>query len=212
MARMRVVDILSITASLIFLLGLAPATFYQSRETVRRAKCASNLKKIITGTRVYTKEHDGYYPTSAEPGEAISVSQHYKDLGILCPGYVNCLDAFTCPSSGDKMPRRVDDTYDNKPFRAIEANQVSYAYSYNGIGGRNVAWTEAALSTTRILADRHASRELDSSSNHWLDGRNVAYADGRVKWILTRARLYTNPDHPDAKYRRECWWSERGTM
>jgi hypothetical protein len=106
MGRIRIVDVLVIVAALIFLLGMVPPTYCPSRELTRRAKCASNLKEIIVGIREYAMEHDGYYPTIAEPGQSIIVSHHYKDLGILYPGYVGSLDVFTCPSSGDRMPKR----------------------------------------------------------------------------------------------------------
>jgi prepilin-type processing-associated H-X9-DG protein len=195
-------------AALIFLLGMIPPTLCPSRELTRRAKCASNLKEIIVGIREYAMEHDGYYPTSAQPGEAIVVSAHYKDLGILYPGYVGSLDVFTCPSSGDRMPKRPTHDFDNQPFRAAEAAQCSYAYSYNG-SVMSIAWTDAAPSTTRILADRYAGRELNSTANHWMEGRNVARADGHVKWVAGKMKLYTDPDNPDSKISTQSWWSER---
>jgi prepilin-type processing-associated H-X9-DG protein len=208
MERMRILDVLVMVAALIFLLGMVPPTSCPSRELTRRAKCASNLKEIIMGIREYAMEHDGYYPTSAEEGQVIVVSEHYKDLGILYPGYVLSLDVFTCPSSGDRMPRRTTNIYDNKPFRANEAMQVSYAYSYNG-SGVNVAWTEAVPSTTRILGDRYCSKDLESTANHKMDGRNAAYADGHVRWISGKRRLLTDPDNPDPKIQIQSWWSER---
>jgi len=212
MGKIRIVDVLVIAASLIFLLAMVPPTFYQSRELVHRAKCASNLKQILLGIKTYTPDYSEWYPTSAAPGDAISVSNHYKDLGILYPNYVSSLDVFTCPSSGDKMPKdRDDDTYDGKPFRTNEAAMVSYAYGYDGTSsGGDRGWTESAPTETRLLADRVASQELTSDSNHKLDGRNAGFADGHVKWISGRGKLLTNPDHPDSKIRTVCWWSERG--
>jgi len=191
------------------LAGMLLPALSRARESARRAACLNNLKQLITAIKTYTPDYDEYYPTSAEPGQSISVSDHYKDLGILYPMYCPALDLFTCPSSGDKMPRRrLDGTYDNKPFRDSEARQVSYAYSYNG-SGRNVAWSEAAPSTTRILADRRATRELTPRSNHKMDGRNVAFADGHVKWVSGRRKFLTDPDHPDHRISNKSWWSER---
>lgn len=196
----------------IFLLLIATRLWFQMRRPGprRRPACLSNLKQIMLGIKTYTPDYNEWYPTSAGEDEAINVRSHYKDLGILYPDYVSSLDVFTCPSSGDRMPKdRADDTYDAKPFRPREARQVSYAYGYNGMGDKNKAWTEAAPSETRVLADRHASKTLQPDSNHKLDGRNVAFADGHVKWISGRAKLLTNPDHPDSKFRKACWWSER---
>jgi len=212
MGKIRVVDVLVIAASLIFLVAMVPPTFYQSRELVHRARCASNLKQIMIGVSAYTLDYDGHYPSSAFPGRTISVYSHYKDLGILYPGYVDFLHLFACASSGDRMPERVAPShwYDNRPFRPNEAKQASYAYSYDGSTGPNRPWTEAALATTRVVADRHASKDLTSVSNHGLEGRNAALADGSVKWVSGKGRLLTDPENPDPKIKTQSWWSERG--
>jgi len=138
----------------------------------------------------------------------MNVATHYRDLGILYPGYVTSLDVFTCPSSGDEMRARLDDAYDNKPFPDNQARQVSYAYSYNG-DRENRPWTNEAPSDTRILADRHASKALTRLSNHKMDGRNVAFASGHVAWIFGKQKLLTNPDHPNTRVSTQSWWSER---
>jgi prepilin-type processing-associated H-X9-DG protein len=171
--------------------------------------CLNNLKLIITAIKTYSPDYDEYYPTSAEPGQPIDVPTHYMDLGILYPTYVTSLDVFTCPDSGDKMPKRQTEAYDNRPFLLKEARRVSYAHSYDGSSGKNLPWTEAAPSTTRVLADRHASRSLTRHSNHKTDGRNVAFADGHVKWVFGSGKLLTDPDNPDPKISNKCWWSER---
>ncbi len=195
--------------------GILWPSLSRARENARRAACLSNLMQIMVGIKTYSPDYDEYFPTSAKPGEAINVGEHYRDLGILYPTYVVSLDVFTCPSSGDKMPKdRVRERTNivpnpNKPFPDNEAKQVSYAYSYDGKGGKNRPWTEAAPSTTIILADRHASKELTKESNHKEDGRNVAYCDGHVKWISGKAKLLTDAENPDPKIASQCWWSER---
>jgi prepilin-type processing-associated H-X9-DG protein len=171
------------------------------------AACLNNLKMVITAIKTYSPDSD--YPTSSEPNQPIRVRTHYRDLGILYPTYVTSLDVFTCPSSGDRIPKRQTSAYDNQPVRPGEARQVSYAYSYNGSSGKNVAWMEAAPSTTRILADRHASRNLTRHSNHKTEGRGVAFADGHVEWISGKKKLLTDPDNPDPNISSKSWWSER---
>lgn len=171
--------------------------------------CLSNLKQIMTAIKTYAPDYGGYYPTTAGVNQPIDVTNHYKDLGILFPRYVTSLDVFVCPQSGDKMPKRQTETHNNMPFLPKEARQVSYAYSYDGSSGKNLPWTEAAPSTTRILADRHASKSLNRYSNHKTDGRIVAFADGHVRWVFGARKLLTDPDNPDPKINDKCWWSER---
>jgi len=207
-------ELMVVIEVIILLAAMLVPALSRARESARRAACIHNLKQLITAIKTYTPDYDEWYPTSSEPGQAISVSGHYKDLGILYPTYVTSLQLFTCPSSGDRMPAtRVRERTTlvpnpNKPFPNEEAEQVSYAYSYNG-AGKNIPWTEAAPHMTRILADRHATRELTLSSNHRRDGRNVAFADGHCKWISGKKKLFTDPDHPDPEMRKQSWWSER---
>jgi prepilin-type processing-associated H-X9-DG protein len=192
----------------------------RARELSRRVACLGNLKHIMFAIKVYSPDYGECFPTSAPRGKEISVQTHYRDLGILYPTYMTSLDCFTCPASGDRMPRgragyhlylrgiaEIPDAH--KPFLDEEARQVSYAYSYNGADGKNLVWTEAGPSTTKILADRHASRELTRRSNHKMEGRNVAFQDGHVKWISGSERLLTDPENPDPKVNKQSWWSER---
>ncbi len=204
------VEVLVIAGVVAALPGLLWCSMLRARESARRAACLNNLKQVTTGIKTYSSDYNEYYPTSAAPGKEINVETHYRDLGILYPTYVTSLVVFMCLSSGDRLPiRRVDDSLNNKPFPDLEARQVSYAYSYDGSGAKNRVWTEAAPSTTRILADRPAGKELTEDSNHGLDGRNVAFQDGHVKWISGKEKLLTDPDNPDPKINAQIWWSER---
>ncbi|MDP2897256.1 MAG: DUF1559 domain-containing protein [bacterium] len=209
--RVKLIEVVVVVAVLAALPGLLWCSMLRARESARRAACLNNLKQIITGIKTYTPDYDEYYPTSAEPGKEINVETHYRDLGILYPTYMTSLSVFTCPSSGDRILLRGDETgkHDNNPFLDREAEQVSYAYSYDGGGEKNVVWREAATSTTRVLADRPAAKELTEQSNHGVDGRNVAFADGHVRWISGNQRLLTDPDFPDPKTNTQSWWSER---
>jgi prepilin-type processing-associated H-X9-DG protein len=174
----------------------------------RRGACLNNLKQIMTAIATYARDYGGSYPTHTPPDKDGTTS--YRDLGILYPTYVTSLAVFACPKSGDPILERSTNARDNKPFPTEEAKHVSYAYGLNK-NAKNKAWTQAALSTTRVLADRDASRALTKRSNHKLSGRNVGFADGHVKWVSGGAPLDSDPDNPDstAHGTGPDWWNER---
>ncbi len=146
------IELLVVIAIIAILAGMLLPALSRARESARRAACLNNLKQVMTAIKTYSPDYDEYYPTSAQPGDQITIANHYKDLGILYPTYCTSMDVFTCPSSGNKMPRRADDTRDNKPFNDTEGKQVSYAYSYDGTS-KNIPWTEACPSTTSSMEE-----------------------------------------------------------
>jgi prepilin-type processing-associated H-X9-DG protein len=205
-----------VLASAGFALGIlgafaGPCTYcYQpgEREFARRRACLNNLKQTMTAILTYAPDYGGSYPTHTPPDKDGTTS--YRDLGILYPTYLTSLEVVSCPSSGDQMPKRTNHGYDNKPFPPEEAKHLSYAYGLNK-NAKNKAWTQSAPRTTRVLADRPAVRPLTKRSNHKTDGRNVAFADGHVKWVSGGASLDSDPDNPDpnAHGTGPAWWSER---
>jgi len=182
----------------------------------QRDSCRNNIKQIGLALKQYTQDYDDRYPWNVG---ATNPAEAWRDLGMLYPNYNSGWRSFLCPYSQDRMftPKGALGELDRHPLQPlVSANShevISYAY---GIDARDpkgpVAWTEAAPSTVRILADKKAGVALTKRSNHKLDGRSVLYHDGHVKW-----RAGEGPMDPDAeddtvgapgakKYR--AWWSD----
>jgi hypothetical protein len=216
LSRLRKWGIFKVVAAVGFFLGFAGLFAllvfgfhgYHSREFARRAGCMNNLRQVTLAILTYASDHGGSFPTHLGADEAGQTD--YTDLGILYPSYLSSLEVFTCPTARDRIPKRTTDAYDNKPLQPEEARHISYAYGLNK-NAKNKAWTSSAPATTRVLADRDASRVLTKHSNHKTDGRNVAHADAHVKWIPGSAPLDSDPENPDpnAHGTGPDWWSER---
>jgi len=95
MRKMGVIDLIAIAASLIFLLGMVPPTFYQSRELVHRAKCASNLKRLGTAWAMYLNDYGGFMPAFG------GVMQFGWGVG---PGWMDKLFPYVYPHEVKKGP------------------------------------------------------------------------------------------------------------
>ena len=77
------IDLLVIAGVVAILPGLIWPSLSRARENARRAHCLSNLKQLILGIKTYTPDYNEWYPTSAEPYQAISVPNHYKDMNVM---------------------------------------------------------------------------------------------------------------------------------
>jgi prepilin-type N-terminal cleavage/methylation domain-containing protein/prepilin-type processing-associated H-X9-DG protein len=184
-----VIAIIAILASILF------PVFARARENARRASCQSNLKQLGLGILQYTQDYDERLPlattslsttgalggwvtfyASDASANAFSVSQ-----GSIYP-YIKSTQVFVCPS--DTTGRASGDSY------AINACVGKLDSSFYSIGKSLSAFDETsrwALLTEESTVDgstNDAFQDLttDSLSDRHLNGSNVAFLDGHVKW------------------------------
>jgi len=182
----------------------------RAREQARRASCLGNLKQLGLALYQYRQDFKDCYPWQVG---ATSPAQAWRDLGMLYPFYNSGWQDFICPSSRDRALREREwqEAEPLAPWR--EPDLISFSYGMDARDPkRPVAWTEAAPSTVRILADKKAGVPLEKHSNHKLDGRNVLYHDGRAKWRSGEGALDPCEEDdtigaPGAKDYR-AWWSD----
>ncbi|MBN1917675.1 MAG: DUF1559 domain-containing protein [Verrucomicrobia bacterium] len=193
-----------ITVVLVMLIALVPTAMsglFGSREQARRASCLSNTKQLGLAMKQYSQDLREMYPWHVG---ATKPENAWLDLGILFPNYCSAFKVFFCPSAKD-TPWDIRDKIDDDPLGPFEsANNkqvISYAYGIDGTDKPTVPWTENARSTVRLLADKKAGIEITDETrrlaNHHLDGRNVLYQDGHVKWTIGVQPL--DPDEDDDK-------------
>jgi prepilin-type N-terminal cleavage/methylation domain-containing protein/prepilin-type processing-associated H-X9-DG protein len=194
-----VISIIAILAAILF------PVFMRARENARRTSCLSNEKQQALGMMQYAQDYDGrlmpswYYRTDIEPWHV-----------VLQP-YVKNYQIFRCPDahqlSGAGITSAYGSTYGLPGIGNVPGKKVIYSYD----GTLLVSISEAArtwmiLETcysypTRDLYVDHGygypiprfdnlakggSPEGHTGYFHYyrhLDGSNVAFADGHVKWI-----------------------------
>jgi len=169
--KMRVVDLVAMGASLIFLLGVAPPAFYQSREIVRRAKCASNLKRIGDAIRRYLNDNKGGWFASEKHVQYHRIKllpPGKKDL--LWPDYVDDLEVFICPSNTKNYPSPMGEYYYEYNYRLRDHVYDDVLYP---------AITPCVHDTDGY--GRNA--RMDPEDNHGDEGGHILFCDFHVKWI-----------------------------
>jgi len=185
-----VIAIISILASILF------PVFARARENARRASCMSNLKQIGLGMMMYVQDYDEMYPMLSYIGTdkvvppAGGTATNNNWIFRLQP-YVKSPQLFNCPSStrswnGDANAAAHTSYGANSTFlqsgsalamAAVDKpSQTIMLGDTDGptTGASPYTFTQTSYSgatPTRWLADRH------------LDGANIAFADGHVKWF-----------------------------
>ena len=199
-----VIAIISILSSILF------PVFARARENARRTSCQSNLKQIALSIMQYTQDFDEHFPTylpyvsaAHRPyGWADQIQAYLKNVQILkCPsarsadsmsddpsqvGYThysynmrltsnnagNASTLFGIHIAALSKPTLTILNIDNRPYNAR-------AYDWGCGVGAACAIYPAGLAR---LGNGPASAAQPEVTNRHLNGVNIAFTDGHVKW------------------------------
>ena len=199
------IELLVVIAIIAILAAILFPVFARARENARRSSCQSNLKQIGLGIMQYTQDYDEYYPLQnhAEAGTV------YRYWPVFVQPYIKSTQVFDCPSDSmrftnlsgysDNFAYGLNYWIASRPPSAMVSlavverpaetlmvaetgNRVSssvtmgwpmiYSSHYGANNPSDSTYGFNATSRAR-LSDRH------------LEGTNVLWADGHVKWMRT---------------------------
>jgi prepilin-type N-terminal cleavage/methylation domain-containing protein/prepilin-type processing-associated H-X9-DG protein len=189
------IELLVVIAIIALLAAILFPVFARARENARRAGCQSNEKQIALGLIQYAQDFDERLP-DYKGGAAPFYQEQIQP-------YVKSYQIFRCPSA--KKPTGAPQTSLQYPVYGFNGRASWGLYQTGGlllsaIGEPSITWmlVEGSYSTARWDSDGwgYAASHLGSSTSYLkpeddptflkdthLDGSNVGFADGHVKWI-----------------------------
>lgn len=195
------IELLVVIAIIAILTAILFPVFARARENARRASCQSNLKQIGLGLMQYVHDSDDRLPPYN--GGPTTSGEHNLYYNEAIQPYVKSRQAFQCPSAPKQNTaglRALASTH-----YALNGSAATSGYIYAGIGTPLVsipepsitwmlvegqysvarwesdAWGRAAISfaTPTVPEEQTAQFRMDAH----MDGSNVGFADGHVKWV-----------------------------
>ncbi len=212
------IELLVVIAIIAILAAILFPVFARARENARRASCQSNLKQIALGVFQYTQDYDEKYPMNywgttlvlapATPagtpgltfrfdsGSGTNTGYFVTWMDMIFP-YVKSTQIFVCPSVGVAPPspsygynREIGNSAGaatgGDSLASVErASEIVMLLDYNTIynyanpsdGG---GWALGTNTTNQKIVAPH------------LEGGNVAFADGHVKWRVRNDGVFWN--------------------
>ena len=185
------IELLVVIAIIAILAAILFPVFARARENARRSSCQSNLKQIALGIIQYTQDYDERFPMgvtfNSSPGQTVN---------DLVQPYVKSDQVFVCPS--DSEPLDVSWTY----LAPLYTTKSSYGFNDRVITvpalsppplpanpPKSLAQINEASKTTLMYDGTNQKAgsvgQMYSAPRH-LEGGNVAYCDGHVKWTNTK--------------------------
>jgi prepilin-type N-terminal cleavage/methylation domain-containing protein len=176
-----VISIIALLAAILF------PVFGRARENARRSSCQSNLKQLGLAFAQYTQDYDERLPGSSPYATDTSRGGHWvvspygapgctnsnpcrPDLGALYP-YVKNEQVYICPS----------DTYGRE-------KRLSYSMNAN-CSQRHLGEATQTANTVMLVDEASTLNDGnlvygtgDTPSIMHLDGTNLEFLDGHVKW------------------------------
>lgn len=210
------IELLIVMAIIGILAAILFPVFARARENARRSSCMSNLKQISLGFMQYTQDHDERFPPAinTDPSAAV-IDSGLPGAKFVVRNQVSGAIYPNAPSWMDFIYSYVKSTQIfDCPSASYDATASSYGYSGGfsgyGIEDYGVGKNGIPVSLSMVLRPAEGIVLVDANTAYaWLmsptgyrnsavassqvvalhlEGGNVGYADGHVKW-QSRAQM-----------------------
>lgn len=189
------IELLVVIAIIAILAAILLPVFARARENARKATCQNNLKQIMSGIMQYVQDYDENWPYARWNG-GTTLGLHWMDS--TAP-YIKSRNVWRCPSAAQNVAR---DSGSWPAWNGTGGPNQSCYYGWNEDAQNNTKVSQCSnVATTYLVTDR-GDDECFTSWYNWqgraaytingngqsvpgphMDGKNVGFADGHVKWF-----------------------------
>jgi prepilin-type N-terminal cleavage/methylation domain-containing protein/prepilin-type processing-associated H-X9-DG protein len=192
-----VIAIIAILASILF------PVFARARENARRSSCSSNLKQLGLGILQYTQDYDEKFPPYRGGGEgwSFTIQPYTKSTQVLqCPSESNGPPTYSWDIGYTDYATNIllghDGSVDAGKSLAVLTQPTLTVMLVEGATFSSANYGTGCSMNGAVYCGAEGLAVLDTSGNRHLDGSNIAYTDGHVKWSkmtgTTLANVYNN--------------------
>ena len=199
------IELLVVIAIIAILAAILFPVFARARENARRTSCLSNLKQINLGIMQYTQDYDESYPLYRVPVASTATTVRPFGWADALQPYIKSVQILQCPSDSTGPNDNPGATgYTDYAYNLWVGG---YAEQTKGVPLSLATFTQPTL--TVLLADFTTGQSqsytlgelsystagkmseiptspglavLPTGAIRHLDGLNLAFADGHVKW------------------------------
>lgn len=201
------IELLVVIAIIAILAAILFPVFARARENARRSSCQSNLKQIGIGLMQYTQDFDEKFPYVVTDTVAPATPVFCSDATLWSDSvqpYIKSTQVFVCPSAAKydtpgkvPVPTRADMDMPYGAAGTADNAKPPHAFTFNpSFGSPSTLSSFTNVAETIAVGDRQ-----DTAINNFghfismeggvrspgpvhLEGCNLLFVDGHVKWML----------------------------